>query len=62
MSSNGGGGRFGIVWQVTNVPVDVNNIVPLLPRKLDDEFISNAHIKNRIRKSTYLEGIVKKML
>jgi hypothetical protein len=54
-------GGFGILGQVINVPVDVNNMVTLLPRELDDYFSFNVHIKrNPVHKSTYLEGIVKK--
>jgi hypothetical protein len=54
-------GGFGLVELVTIVPVDVNNMVTLLPRELDDDFSFNVHIKrNLIHKSTYLEGIVKK--
>jgi hypothetical protein len=53
-------GGFGIVGQVIHVPADVNNMVTLLPRELDD-FSFNVHIKrNLIHKSTYLKGIVKK--
>jgi hypothetical protein len=46
--------------QVINVPVDVNNMITLLPRELDD-FSFNVHIRrNLIHESTCLEGIVKK--
>jgi Fe-S-cluster containining protein len=49
------------VGQVINIPVDVNNMVTLLPRDLDDYFSFNFHIKrNLIHKSISLEGIVNK--
>jgi hypothetical protein len=53
-------GGYGIVGQVINVPVDVNNMVTL-PRQLDDDNGFNVHLKiNRIHKSMYLQGCVKK--
>jgi hypothetical protein len=48
-------GGYGIVGQVINVPVDVNNMVTTLPRQLDDDYSFNVHLKrNLIHRSTYL--------
>lgn len=56
-------GSNGIVGQVINVPVEVNNMEYQLPRQLDDEFAINVNIhKNLIHKSTYLSGYVKKVV
>jgi hypothetical protein len=42
---------------VINVPVDVNNMVRQLPRRLDDDYAFNMNIKkNLIHKSIYLHG------
>jgi hypothetical protein len=50
-------GGYGIVGQVINVPVDVNNMVTTLPRKLGDDYSFNVHLKrNLIHKSTYLQS------
>ena len=38
-------GNYGIVGQVINVPVDVNNMVQQLPRRVDDDFDFNVNIK-----------------
>jgi hypothetical protein len=54
-------GGYGIVRQVINVPVDVNNMVTTLPRQLGNDYSFNVHLKrNLIRKSMYLEGCIKK--
>ncbi|GFS90931.1 helitron_like_N domain-containing protein [Trichonephila clavipes] len=54
-------GNYGTVGQVINVPVDVNNIVQQLPRRIDDDFAFNVNIKKkRIHKSNYLSGFVRK--
>ncbi|GFU18529.1 uncharacterized protein TNCV_4175361 [Trichonephila clavipes] len=54
-------GNYGIVGQVINVPVDVNNMVQQLPRWIDDGFAFNVNIKNKlIHKSNYLSGFVRK--
>lgn len=54
-------GNYGIIGQVINVPVDVNNMVNQLPRQLDEDFAFNVNIKeNLIHKSVYLHGFVKK--
>jgi hypothetical protein len=54
-------GAKGIVGQVINVPVDVNNMVHELPRQLDDDYAFNVHIKrHQIHKWRYLSGYVKK--
>jgi hypothetical protein len=51
-------GGYGIVGQVINIPVDVNNMVTTLPRQLDDDYSFNVHLKiNLIHKSTYLQYI-----
>lgn len=56
-----GNGQYGILGQVINVPVSVNNMVNLLPRELDDDYAINVHIKRKqIHKSNYLMGFVKK--
>jgi hypothetical protein len=49
-------GGCGIVGQVINVPVDVNNMVPTLPKQLDEEYSLNRIL---IQKSTYLQGCIK---
>ncbi|GFY18044.1 uncharacterized protein TNCV_3385351 [Trichonephila clavipes] len=54
-------GNYGIVGQVINVPVDVNNMVQQLPRRIDDDFAFNVNIKKKlIHKSNYLSGFVRK--
>jgi hypothetical protein len=51
---------YGIVGQVINVPVGVNNMVTALSRQLDDDYSFNIHLKrNLIYKSTYLQGYIK---
>jgi hypothetical protein len=55
-------GGYGIVGQVINVPVDVNNMITP-PRQLDDDYTRsfNVHLKrNLIHKSMYLQGCIKK--
>ncbi|GFV35194.1 uncharacterized protein TNCV_619911 [Trichonephila clavipes] len=52
---------YGIVGQVINVPVNVNNMVQQLPRRIDDDFAFNVNIKKKlIHKSNYLSGFVRK--
>jgi hypothetical protein len=52
-------GGYGIVGQVNNVPLDVNNMVMTLPRQLDANYSLNIHLKrNLIHKSTYLQGCI----
>lgn len=54
-------GAKGIIGQVINVPVDVNEMVQALPRQLDDDYAFNVNIKrHQIHKSSYLTGMVKK--
>jgi hypothetical protein len=54
-------GSYGIVGQVINVPVDVNNMVSQLPGRLDDVYAFIVNIKNNlINKSVYLHGFVRK--
>ena len=50
-------GSKGIIGQVINVPVNVNE----MPRQLDDDYAFNVHIKrHQIHKSPYLASYVKK--
>jgi hypothetical protein len=54
-------GEYGIVGQVINVLVDVNNMVTTLPTHLDDDYIFNIHLKRTlIHESMYLQGCIKK--
>jgi hypothetical protein len=54
-------GRYDIVGQVINIPVDVHNMTMTLPRHLDDDYSFNVHLKrNLIHKSIYLQGCIKK--
>jgi hypothetical protein len=54
-------GRYSIVGQVINAPVDVNNMVTTVSRQLDDDYSFNIHLKrNLIHKSMYLQGCTKK--
>jgi hypothetical protein len=47
-------GGYGVVRQVINVTVDVNDMVTTLPRLLDDDYIFNVYLKrNLIRKNAY---------
>jgi hypothetical protein len=53
-------GGYGIVGQVIDVPADVNNMVTVLPKQLNDVYSFNVHLKtNLIHKSTYLQGCTK---
>jgi hypothetical protein len=46
---------------VISLPVDVNNMVRQLPRRLDDDYAFNVNIKkNFIHKSVYLHDFVRK--
>jgi hypothetical protein len=54
-------GGYGIVGQAINVLVDVNNMVTTLPRRLDDDYSFNVHLKRTlIHESMYLQGRIKK--
>jgi hypothetical protein len=54
-------GEYGIVGQVINVAVDVNNIVTTLSRQPDNNYNFNVHLKrNLIHKSMYLQGCIQK--
>lgn len=54
-------GTYKILGQVINIPVEVDNMVKMLPRQLDDDYAINLNIKKHIlHKSTYLSGKVKK--
>ena len=47
--------------QVINVPVDVDNMVRVLPRSLDDDYAFTVHLKrNLINRSSYLVGCISK--
>jgi hypothetical protein len=55
-------GGYGILGQVINVPVDVNNMVTTLPRQLNDDYSFNVRLKrNLIQKSTYLHECIRKV-
>ncbi|KAL9705431.1 hypothetical protein quinque_008949 [Culex quinquefasciatus] len=54
-------GSYTIIGQIINVPVDVNEMVRMLPRQLEDDYAFNVCIKKQlIHKSNYLQGYVKK--
>ncbi|XP_058839321.1 uncharacterized protein LOC131694833 [Topomyia yanbarensis] len=54
-------GSYTIIGQVINVPVDVDEMVRVLPRQLEDDYAFNVSIKKHlIHKSNYLSGFVKK--
>nr|XP_029713677.1 uncharacterized protein LOC109418586 [Aedes albopictus] len=54
-------GSYGIIGQVINVPVDVDQMVKELPRQLDDDRAINVCIKKHlVHKTSYLSGWVKK--
>jgi hypothetical protein len=54
-------GGCGIVGQVINASVDINNMVTTLPRQLDNDYSFNVHLKrNLIHKSTYMQECIKK--
>lgn len=56
-----GGGQYGIVGPVVNVPVDVKTMVKSLPRNVDEDYCVNVHLKRRLlNKTTYVSGAVKK--
>jgi hypothetical protein len=56
-------GGYGIVGQVINIPVGVNNMVTTLPRELDDDYSFKVHLeRNLIHESTYLQGYIKKAI
>lgn len=52
---------YGIIGQVINVPVDVQDMILELPRQLDDDYAINVNIKRSLlHKSNYLTGYVNK--
>lgn len=54
-------GSKGLIGQVVNIPVDVDQMVSTLPRMLDDDQAFNVNIKrHQIHKSSYLSGYVTK--
>jgi len=55
------GGSKAILGQVINVPVDIDTMVKLLPRQLDDDHAFNVHIKKHLlHNSVAYKGLVKK--
>ncbi|XP_042146305.1 uncharacterized protein LOC120843399, partial [Ixodes scapularis] len=56
-----GGGQHGIKGPVVNVCVDVDDMVTMLPRAMEQDRALNVHLKRRmLAKTTYLAGAVKK--
>ena len=54
-------GGYGIVGQIVNVPVDVDEMITCLPRKLSDDATINVNRKkNLFHSSVYLSGYVNK--
>ena len=54
-------GGYGIVGQIVNVPVDVDEMITCLPRKFSDDATINVNInKNLFHSSVYLGGYVNK--
>lgn len=52
---------YGIIEQVINVPVDVQEMVKCLPRQLDEDDVINVNIKrNLAHKSVYISGYMSK--
>lgn len=50
---------YGIIGQVINIPVSVDEMVLTLPRNIDDDHCININIKkNLAHKSNYLSGLV----
>ncbi|XP_040068216.1 uncharacterized protein LOC120841390, partial [Ixodes scapularis] len=56
-----GAGQHGIKGPVVNVCVDVDDMVTMLPRAIEQDRALNVHLKRRmLAKTTYLAGAVKK--
>lgn len=54
-------GAYGIIGQVIDIPVEVDNMVRQLPRHLDDDYAFNVSIKRKlIHRSSYLSGFINK--
>lgn len=54
-------GDYSINGQIINVPVDVDTMVRILPRSLDDDYALNVDLKkNILQKTPYLRRFVKK--
>ncbi|XP_047035800.1 uncharacterized protein LOC124641680 isoform X2 [Helicoverpa zea] len=52
---------YGIIGQVINVPVDVQEMVKCLPRQLDEDEVINVNIKrNLAHKTNYISGYTSK--
>lgn len=52
-------GNYGIIGQIVNVPIDVQQTINLLPRNLENDTTLNVQIKRKIfHKSSYLEGYI----
>ncbi|KAG5864679.1 hypothetical protein JTB14_001610 [Gonioctena quinquepunctata] len=54
-------GQYEIYGQVINVQIEVNTMVQLLPRQVDDDHAITVHIeRKKIHKSSYVYGIIRK--
>lgn len=50
-----------LLGQIANVPVDVNNMVMVLPRRLDDDYTFNVCLKRKLlHTSSYMAGCISK--
>lgn len=54
-------GQYGIYGQIINVPVEVNTMVNMLPRNIEDDHCFYVHIKKKlIHKTSYVHGLINK--
>ena len=54
-------GQYGIYGQIINVPVEVNTMVKLLPRNIDEDHCFYVHLKKKlIHKTSYVHGLINK--
>lgn len=54
-------GQYGVKGQICNVPVNVNSMVKLLPRKLDDDFDIYVNIQKLLTSDhAFYEGLINK--
>lgn len=54
-------GQYGIYGQIINVPVEVNTMVKLLPRNIEDDHCFYVHLKKKlIHKTSYVQGLINK--
>ncbi|KAJ2939991.1 hypothetical protein O0L34_g6701 [Tuta absoluta] len=52
---------YGIIGQVINVPVNVQDMVKCLPRQLGEDDVINVNIKrNLVHKTNYISGYMSK--